>query len=520
MAQVPYRINLSASKIPFISQFQGRTVIVPGQDQNYITALTAPQAGDPAEDKDRGVPQIFYAHNVMPSAQGFESIGYKGQAAAVIGAATFQERYTVQDSAGHFVYLAVDRATRQTYYLDSNLVWTATASKPGAGFTASKIVTTAYVNGVSYINFGGDDCYTFDFGTLDIVSAALTGITIADAIGITGASGYLLAWNETTLYWSSTTDPTDFTPSLATGAGSGGVQNIKGAITIAAPISTGLIVYSNQNAVAAVYSGNARFPFNFREIPSCGGCPALNLLAFDANTGNHYSYTSSGLQLISSISSQTVFPDATDFIAGKFFEDFDELALTFNVTPLVNVMLKKLTVIADRYLVISYGINALTHAIVCDLVNKRWGKFKVPHTEVFEWSVLTAVSSEIPRESIGFLQLNGTILTVDFSIAASNSSGVILLGKYQYIRQRWIQLEQADVEEIQPNAALAIYDLTTYDGKTFNTPVAGYQKAALNAASTVRQYNFTGVGLNHSLLLIGSFYLSSIILMFNIHGRN
>jgi hypothetical protein len=70
----------------------------------------------------------------------------------------------------------------------------------------------------------------------------------------------LLAWNETTLYWSSTTDPTDFTPSLATGAGSGGVQNIKGAITIAAPISTGLIVYSNQNAVAAVYSGNARFP--------------------------------------------------------------------------------------------------------------------------------------------------------------------------------------------------------------------------------------------------------------------
>lgn len=71
--------------------------------------------------------------------------------------------------------------------------------------------------------------------------------------------------------WSSLIDPTDFTPSLVTGAGGGAVQGAKGDIVCCVSHTIGLVIYTNQNAVAAPTSGNARYPFNFRELVASGG---------------------------------------------------------------------------------------------------------------------------------------------------------------------------------------------------------------------------------------------------------
>jgi hypothetical protein len=89
-------------------------------------------------------------------------------------------------------------------------------------------------------------------------------------------------------------------------------------------------------------------------------------------------------------------------------------------------MQKKLTFIADRYLVISYGISSLTHALVYDAVQKRFGKLKVNHVACFQYDLLTDLVSDIPRKSIAFVSSAGTISVVNFAVAFTNRSGVLL----------------------------------------------------------------------------------------------
>lgn len=509
MAQFPYRCNLVESSFPFTSVYQGRTVIMPGRDQNYVPKTSIAVGGE--DNIDRGIPEVYYSHNVMPTAQGAASVGYSGQATPVSpNTALFKKRLEVRDSAGNFVYLA-QGTDGHTYILNvSTGVWAVTAADV-AGYTGG-LVTAAYVNGVTYLYFQGatDPCRQYNFGTnaLDVVT--LTGL-FSNVIGLTAASGYLIAWSATAIAWSSTILATDFTPSLVTGAGSGGVDGAKGAITVCVPILNGLIVYTSANSVAGVFSGNARFPFNFREIVGSGGVSSLQLVAFDANTASHYAYTSNGIQLVAVNQTQTVFPDATDFIAGKFFEDFDEATLTFAQTPLFTEMLKQIQVVAERYFVASYGINELTHAVVYDFVNHRWGKLKVTHVECFEWK--TGV--EIPRGSLGFLKKDGTVVTVDFSFASTTSAGVLLTGKYQMLRQRNCTLQSASVDSVYPNRAFSLYALSTLDGKTFGTPVPGSPVPSMGYNKT---FNFRTSGVNHSLLYVGAFYLSSVVMFFQLSG--
>jgi hypothetical protein len=514
MAQIPFRANLNAAQFPFLSIQQGRTTIVQAQDQNYTPAVTQQNQPLQVDDKDRGIPQIYYCHNVVPSAQGLASIGYSQQAAAIsVSANLLTKRFAVRDSSGNFCFLS-QGSDGHTYILDSSGVWKTTIADV-AGYT-NGLITVAYVAGVTYIYFQGatDPCRQYNFGTNNLDIITLTGV-IANVIGVTTAAGYLLAWSKTAIAWSSTILATDFTPSLTTGAGSGGVEGAKGALTFVIPILNGMIVYTQENSVAGVYSGNSRYPFNFREIVGSGGVNDINLVAFDASSGNHYAYTSSGLQLVSPTATTTVFPDATDFIAGKIFEDFNESTLLFELTVLNSLMLKRIAMIADRYLVISYGINEYTHALLYDVVNKRWGKFKRTHVEVFEWHLLSSSASELPRESIAFLSKDGTIATVDFAISSTSSAGVLLLGKYQYIRQRTLTLDEVAVEEITPNRTFALYDLTTRDGKNFQTAVAGALKVS---TEYYRNYRFHKTGVNHSLLFVGAFYLSSIVMKFHVNG--
>ena len=72
MGQITYRANLSAKAFPFISDNWGRTVITAGPDNTFNRQVSS------AEDLDRdaGIPQIYYCHNVMPFAQGFQSVSY------------------------------------------------------------------------------------------------------------------------------------------------------------------------------------------------------------------------------------------------------------------------------------------------------------------------------------------------------------------------------------------------------------------------------------------------------------
>lgn len=505
MAQIVYRGNLAAAKFPFVSLNQGRTIIVPQYDNVYVPVV----ASKTDDDKDRGIPQIYYCHNVMPSSEGLQSVGYLQQIAPAITSIFFREI--------HYIRSGINKAFFCHNRLDNtNWIWKGGIWVQINSVGGDHLTTVAYVDGETYIYFANLACYKYDFGTNLLVLVVLTGLTAADVIGITSAAGYLIAWSLTAVAWSSTVDPTDFTPSLITGAGGGGVQGARSSINICAPHSLGFIVYTDVNAVAAVYSGNARYPFNFREITGSGGCNSLELISWDSNSTVHYVYTSSGLQSIALTGATTILPELTDFLSGKHFEDFIENELRFENTTFVGVMKKKLTVVADRYLVFSYGIIEFTHALVFDLVTRRWGKLRVTHTDCFDFNFYAPELFETPREGIAFLLSTGLVRTVNFSTDTTNSSGVLVLGKFQYIRQRMLQMQTANIENITEGAEFNLYNLPSLNGKTF----APYELGFLASnEGTYRKYNFHGVGVNHTQIWIGAFNAVSFVLHFNIHGR-
>jgi hypothetical protein len=577
MAQVTYRANLSAKAFPFISDNWGRTVIVGQYDNTFNRELSSQED----MDRDVGIPQAYYMHNVMPTAQGFQSVGYTTILRAG-PALDFTSIHLIRDASDLKVYLGITNSGN--FYINSGAGWALKGSYPG-----SSIVTTAFVAGTQYIYIANYGCIVYDFVSETFSSVTLTGLDATKVIGITGAVGYLIAWSvpvsgssktftttsglavltgadtsniivnqvvsgtgitvgsyviavdpgvsitlnqpatasgtvslvftpqAAVIAWSSTIDPTDFTPSLVTGAGGGSVEGARGAITLCVAHTLGFIVYTTNNAVAAIYSNNARYPFTFREILSSGGLASQDLVGYDANTGAHYAYTTSGLQIVSTNQTQTIFPEITDFISGRIFEDYDETTQQFQRQTLSSTMAKKINVIADRYLIVSYGVAGLTHAIVYDISQKRFGKFKIPHVATIEYQLTSAGITEIPKQSIGFLQADGTLKIVDFNAQSPTSVGVIALGKYQFVRARLLQLDTISLENIYNHSSFNCTVLSSLDGKTQQQSDCTILPELSSSESVT--YGARAAGINHSLILTGCFYLETLVLQFNIHGK-
>ena len=577
MAQITYRGNLSAKSFPFISNNWGRSIIVRQYDNDFSRQLVSQED----TDKDVGIPQVYYMHNVMPFAQGFQSVGYITALTAAADAVIFASRHLLRDEADVKVELGV--TTDGKFYTNSGdgTGWIYRATYPVG------TITTATVAGTTYLYLAGYGCMRYDSPTTTFVPVTLTGLDPGKVVGITSSFGYLIAWSVPTLAttlefttvtadpvitgvstaglvinqmvsgtgiavgsyiisiiantsvtlsqpatadgtvpllfaaqsaaiaWSSTIDPTDFTPSLTTGSGGGSVENAQGYITYCVKHTLGFIVYTTNNAVGAVYTNNARYPFAFREIVSSGGLLTLDLLGYDANTGNQYLYSTHGFQLMSMSQSQTVFPDLTDFIAGLSFEDYNEVTDTLTRTALVSQMHKRLNVIADRYFVVSYGNGSLTHAIVYDIALKRYGKLKIPHVDCFEYELGVLTATEFPKRSIAFLQEDGTVKIVDFSARAANSSGVIMLGKFQFVRPRLLQLDTITLENVMDENNFSVIVKSSLDGKTtVDTPTT-----LLHSAGGSHTYGSRAIGINHSLVIKGNFQLNTNVLQFNIHGK-
>jgi len=508
MAQITYRANLSARSFPFISQNWGRTVIVPQYDNTFNRQVTS-QAD---ADSDVGIPQIYYCHNVMPHQQGFQSVGYTN-INTTLSTSSFVGVESISTSVnGREYFLLQDLGIVKIDNTGATVVLT---GGPGSGISPYR-TSVAQVSGDVYVYFRGDTVqrsYRYNPDTDALVAATLTGLPVVDAI--TSAFGYLIAWTTSTLYWSSTIDPTDFTPSLTTGAGSGLIEAAKGDIVTIVPHLQGLIIYTTGNIIAAIYSGNPRYPFTFREIAGSGGLLNSSQVTFDANSGNHYAYTTSGLQLVNTTQAQTILPELTDFISGNLFEDYDESSGVFTSTTLTAPMVKLLNMVADRYLVISYGTTSYTHALVYDLTTKRWGKLKHSHKLCFDYSIPTTGISEIPRQSIAFINPATGISTVDLTNPSSTAVGVILLGKYQFVRQRLLQLDEICIENIPAGTTPTVQVLTALDGKNPSTVVP----SLISSSGLFRKYGCRAIGINHSILIKGSFTLTSMELIFNIHGK-
>lgn len=551
MAHQWIRANLASAIFPFETDLAGRTVIIAGLDENYNYL---DQLGEPI--KDRGIPQVYYMHNVLPTPQGYQSIGYTKNISGLAGHTDFDTIIPLDYVSPQVTRVLLAPAAGKNYVYDAAVgVWTSVSPLAAGTVPDNVLVTYAYVNGVTYFYYSGYGCFYYDTVGKVMVAQALTGLTAVNIVGIVGQSGYMIAYdNAGNISWSSATNPVDFTPSLVTGAGGGSLQYADGRINFAVPIANGFMVYCERNTVSAQYSGNINFPWTFKEVIGSGGCFSIEDCSFMENAGSHYAWTTAGLQQLTPNAASNVFPEITNFFGGLTFEDFDELTLTFTQSFLATPLYLKISFAANRYVVFSYGVNlgTYTHALVYDTTLSRWGKFKVTHRKVFEWTapnlygavtygqfataqpkitygmlsqttyaqLLTSLAeTETPEKNLGFLQMDGTILTINQDLSEVTADGVLLLGKFQLQRNKWLQIQKVDANNIEIGNNFAAYIIATLDGQNFQPPILISQPPNLILAGPkLWRMGADVLGQNITLLFTGGFNMVSVQMDWTLGG--
>ena len=314
-------------------------------------------------------PSIAYMHNMMASKEGVDSVGYLQVAIPYDPVSiSFSDVRVIFGSARTRLYLAFNTDGAIYVLKESDGFWMILSETFSGNI---EDVTVATVNGISYIYYSQLKCVTYNEATEALDDVTLTGINLTDTLGVVASYGYLIVYTAFALAWSSTVSPTDFTPSATTGAGGGNVAGIGGEILFCVRNSLGFLIYTETNAIAATYTGNVKYPFKYREIDNSKGGVSLDTIAYEANSAEQYVYSKAGLQSVTSQRATNILPEVTDFLAGKRFEDFNEITKAFTTTDLTTTMLKKVKFIASRYLVVSYGITSFTHALVYDTALKR-----------------------------------------------------------------------------------------------------------------------------------------------------
>lgn len=542
MAALKVRLNLASAIFPFYTEAAGRTIMMPDQDENfdrYNAANTTP---------DKGVPQVFYMHNCLPIAGGFQSIGYNQSLAGMAGKTDFDTAFNLYNpNQSSFIFVP---AQGMNYIYDASYgtgEWSSVNPIPSGTLPANALVTTAYVDGNTYIYYAKYGCFTYDPATRQLVAVVLSGLTAANVIGICAANGYMVAWTQDTVAWSSLSDPTDFVPSIQTGAGGGSIQDAKGQINFCVSIVGGFLICCQKNVVGASYTNNSSWPYQISEVSGSGGIATIEQLAYQTNLSYMVAMTTAGIQQVSLSGAIPTMPEVSDFITARLFEDFDEVGLTFSAQYLESQVDTKFAAVGDRFIVISYGIQApnFTHAIIYDIELNRYGKLKLPHRCAFSYnepaaygmttydqlmntpiSVLGNITYAnfffgggqpeiIPKENLAFLQQDGTIQLVDFSLGEERASGVFILGKLQFRRGDVIVHQWTDVESIKTTSVFNFYLLPTFNGKDFTTAVA---TTAIKPGILIRRMAKKYTASNLSLCLTGAFNLTTIVINFTVGG--
>jgi len=561
MPQIAYRANLSASTFPMTVAEGGRTVIVPGPDNNFDRRVD-PQG----EQTDAGIPQALYLENVMPTANGYQSIGFIKPTAPM----------TVPAGVGNCIGKVVELKVKLIalpgpyiigpveYIIDVPMyIWTSGAITGGingagvigivgAGFSSYlNTFSVAVVRGVCYLYCSNGQIYTVaatssNNVTLTNVTASVTPLgffTTEDIISICSSNNYLLCHNTLTTYWSSTTTPLDFVSSLVSGAGSIDPNSSDDAVTYMKEAYNGFYLYALNNIIYAQYTGNARYPWKFTPVKNSTGVLFYPWNIFGAvDTIGHYVIESNNnIRLVQQDNSLPISADISDFLNKTTVQSlFNSSTNTFTETEVLTEV-STIYVHLNRYLFISInGTNRdgtidekYTHLIVYDIQLKRVGKIKLDHSFIF--TIAKAVnffSAVVTEESIGFVnKQTNEIRVLNFDVYNSRPlsvnatyeemQGVLVLGKFQHVRSRFLSLEEIEFEgpqnkSIVTNPNFSCVVLPSLDGRNFSAPVSPY--LAYNSGGLIR-YNSHVVGQNVSVAAKGAFSLNTLQLKYTIAGN-
>jgi hypothetical protein len=152
---------------------------------------------------------------------------------------------------------------------------------------------------------------------------------------------------------------------------------------------------------------------------------------------------------------------------------------------------------------------------VWDTQLNRYGKIKIPHTHIFDFdSYIVIINSATGICKKLYFDLNS-------QLDADKHSGVILLGKFQYVRSRNLKLEGVEIETVPhvdnlstDNFSCAL--IPSFDGANFSTP-SNLQVKLISG--DLRSYYAHKEAKNHSVLIKGGFDINTIQLTFTPGGK-
>jgi len=535
MTQETYSANIHSSDFPFLSKNLGETIILPRYDHTNAASLTHGKNNT----KSTGIPQAYYMHNVLPTEYGFQSVQYRKVASNAVGTAApyslvevlpLYHDYHAPNPYKHYWAVGLpDGGFGPTG--GSIFAFTSTFDRTPAGFTAItpslyfRYATTApmflaYAQQKNYWVRGTDlvEYYTDDTGDHFILQP--TGLGIA-FYGVIQSQGYLIGWTANNVYWGSLTTPYNFVPSQVTGAGGGSIGGLIGGIVCCVSTLNGFIIFGKENVVFAAYTGNTRYPFSFGEVKNASGIPSGFAVTNSGASGVIYSLTTSGFQTITGNVAETVVPDLHLFLQNRQLETYDTVTDSFNYeaasvlsTPNLYV---RLTYVANKYVCISYGrtvqpafpnIPTYSYVLIYDTVLLRWGKLKKEHTCIYTHTDNANYVAPVSTDYIGLAAPDGNLWVVDMApdVPIENDC-VLILGKYQRDRGRFMKLEEVNAQFIDTSANFSLQSYFTYDGKTKAGCQTGFP--VLNKAG-VRKYAFDINAYNHSLVLKGGFHVNTL----------
>ena len=539
MAQISYRANLSSAIFPMTLARAGRSVIIPGPDQNFDRRV------DPSgEQKDAGIPQVIYMENVLPTANGYQSVGYRTVTNATL---PFIDMAIVELKLPGVLYpeILAFRVTggTQVYRLFVDTWQLVTQVGPAVAVSSEAAISFAIVKGIVYI-FHDAALFTYSTngtsGTLTNVTATLLPLGVmATAIGIVGSFNYLLFMSGTaslTIYRSSTLSAVDFQPSLITGAGSEGITNTQGNGVFLRATPVGFLIYTDNNVVSAEYTGNVRYPFRYTPVKDSVGVLYPWEVYSDLDESAQYSVNrSSIIQAVDNKQARQLAPEVSEYFErSNTFDNFDYVLNTFtlNLIPSDQETFRVYN-LSSRYLFISYKENTLDilpglydAAFVYDLQLQRYGKIRKRHSHLV--TMRSAFSNKLMLGLINNFSQACHIWELNLTDADdAESKGVILLGKFQYVRARDICLDEISLESGQvidsdpaPPVLPGNFTVLTYatrNGKDFLPAVAPYY-CTDDSTAAVANYFCATEGKNVSVLVKGAFDLCSVELTFHVGG--
>lgn len=406
MATNKIRVNLAADTFPLLLDDQGRSLII----QNRAESQDMQTSGN-SQRNQSSIPIPIYVSNYIPTAIGYSSMYFNKDAVPkrltnpLNKEATIFEVFSVDGIKSHII-----GNSDAIYVRDgNNKVWKRLLPNDRK-ISPRDIVTTATVQGVTYICIRRIGVFTYDPVDLKLISVELDGLISQELLGITAVGSYLIAYNSNTIYWSSVLDPLDFVPSLTTGAGSTQVSSVRSDIVSCLSTKNGMIIYTTSGAVSAQLTGDMNNPLMYVELQGFPGIDSVYSLSLPKRNEDHYAVTKSGMYRINSTAASPIYPEISEFLRGKaiqeYVHDIDSTkAGKIKTTYSDDVLDYRLRTMYNDYLLISYSVrrdSTHTHVLVYDIKLDRWGKLTINHVDILDYISLSEFfnvrCNQLPQE--------------------------------------------------------------------------------------------------------------------------